>query len=432
MNKIAREAIDLLLAAISTEVGDDGMLHQFSANGRANLIGGIYVTNYFSLRRSIDAALFVRQQGARYLRDLSVGTIRSMLSKFIIDHYPIIASEVVFKKIKGNFAEHISEAARVQLAAALEQSALFKPKNETTLFPLVAVDVVQDFSCDTFFLRSSKTLSEEFDPSLRARIVGDQFPPWPDPRCRTETPLAWLGIRSPTVLNAKKMSRVILGAVALTPSLIYRHQFSGRTMWGGYCTVGAQNVMSYENAVTPAMSSNIVLGATDGAWLAILGAKLQSEDKTDRRLLIALEYFYRAWSLDPSERFPILCMGLDATYSEVGHATAAVVDGLVETLGPLDKTRLRMLTDIRASVIHGGAPDVYESSKYGRYYRTYGQDPISDMGLIVAACLRAKLFGGALVEHEEPHAEILAEARAKGRMPESRPISTILEPVSSA
>lgn len=56
-----------------------------------------------------------------------------------------------------------------------------------------------------------------------------------------------------------------------------------------------------------------------------------------------------------------------------------------------------------------------------------GRDPIRDMGLVVAACPRQVIFAGALVEHEEPHQEIIAQAKARGRMPPARARGAVLE-----
>ncbi len=40
-------------------------------------------------------------------------------------------------------------------------------------------------------------------------------------------------------------------------------------------------------------------------------------------------------------------------------------------IGGLGQKGLKLLLKLRASVIHGGAPDVYDSEKYHRYLETY-------------------------------------------------------------
>ena len=82
---------------------------------------------------------------------------------------------------------------------------------------------------------------------------------------------------------------------------------------------------------------------------------------------------------------------------------------------------------LRNSVVHGGAPDVYDSRKYARYFDDYDADPIHDLELVVAGCLRLKIFGDNLKEHADPNAAIVAQAQAKGLLPKNMSRSTILE-----
>jgi hypothetical protein len=50
----------------------------------------------------------------------------------------------------------------------------------------------------------------------------------------------------------------------------------------------------------------------DHPWLSRVAAMLASNDNDDQRHCRALEYFYRAWPLDPRQRFPLLFMALDS------------------------------------------------------------------------------------------------------------------------
>lgn len=83
---------------------------------------------------------------------------------------------------------------------------------------------------------------------------------------------------------------------------------------------------------------------------------------------------------------------------------------------------------MRASVVHGGAPDIYESRKYAKYYRTFGEDPIRDMGPIVAACLPQKLFEGLPGAHAGTHQAITDKARESGQISKACPANRFLEP----
>ena len=216
------------------------------------------------------------------------------------------------------------------------------------------------------------------------------------------------------------MKASILGAAALTLPGNYRHMFSGRKMFGGVCTINEGSTFSFGEPHTPPLMHDLIVRPRDQGWLEILAGKLNSNTLEDRRHLRALEYFYRAWPLGPSERFPVLCMALDAAYSEASQATQSIVDGVRATLGAhLDAARLRDLMEIRASVIHGGAPDVYDSRKYGKYYQAYSTDPISDLNDVVTGSLRRRIFGSVLYPQDDPNAHLIAEMQAKGRLPNS-------------
>lgn len=103
-------------------------------------------------------------------------------------------------------------------------------------------------------------------------------------------------------------------------------------------------------------------------------------------------------------------MALDGMFSSAQAHTQAVVDAVAKTLGPTyDVARLKLLLKMRAAVIHGGAPDVYDSSHYVRYYETYSQNPVFDLELICARCLQEVVFDGKLVSKPHTHAQLLKE-----------------------
>lgn len=426
MSDPALETVNLLLDSMSSKVGEDGMAHQFNASGEQWRLHGLYVTVFFSRSKLITAALHARSVGAVYLRDLSISDIMDMLSDFAKRNYKLCSVGVPFGGQAASYLPTCEAATRVHLAEALRASPVFTAPEVMVLFPLVTIRVEADFSAAAIFLRAPAGLWQEFDPPPR-EFAPEMFPPLVDVRMRSERPASWLGLRAANRASGAKRARAVLGAIALTPSIGYRHMFSGRSVWGGHCVIDQSISISFGDSLTPPIMEDIVIGADDHGWLAVLADLLVSEQRSARRQLSALQYYYRGWSLGASERFPLLCMALEALFGEDGRATAAVLEGIEGAIGPLDTRRLQLLMKIRASVIHGGAPDVYESSKYGEYYRRYGEDPIRDMGLVVTACLRQVIFGNALQEHAEPHQEIRAEAQATGRMPIARKHDTVLE-----
>jgi hypothetical protein len=219
--------------------------------------------------------------------------------------------------------------------------------------------------------------------------------------------------------TSRKIAATVLGAVALTALPWMRYLFSGRAMFGGQCTILEEITTSYsERAHTPALMHDVILTQADQLWIQDLEILVDAVDDRSRAKCRALEYFYRAWFLSPRERFPALCMSLDSLVQAPGKHTSAAVAFVLNTLGTsLDHDRLRLLMRIRGAVIHGAAPDVYESEHYEKYYLKYETDPIIDLELIVAKCLREAIFQGKLAMHSDPNAELLASLRAKGKAP---------------
>lgn len=419
MRDAVSTAVDLILETIQNSVGDDGLYCSFffQKPGTPTWQPKSGVEIYLSHRKLIDAAVFIRQNGSEHLRSLPLSDVERKISAFITDNYYYISTdEILFSHIYGELQK--TQVNKDELKKALLSSDLFSPRHKLTLYPLVAVEVHASYSADTFFLRQPDDLLNEFDESDHKWISPSTFPPDPNWKYRKETPVSWLGVRSPSEEYSNKVKAQILASLALTQPTTYRHQFSGREMFGGRATIDGGGIsITFRDPDTPPLYNDIQLREIDKKWLDILKTKLTSSDIKDKRMLKALEYYYRAWFLNPSERFPWHCMTLDALFGHANHATHSVVEGIRDLLGTHIKTeRLRDLLELRASIIHGGAPDVYESRKYGKYWRKYRFDPIRDLDLLLESSLRKMVFLDCLEEHPDPHAAIINEMVAKGRI----------------
>jgi hypothetical protein len=416
------EAVERILSAVYAS-GDNRLSSFLFGKPGAPHWGRRRSTEIFVRRKDyIRALLFVRQNGAPYLRAISISDLWSMVTHFLTDNFWYVCGGEFTRRHDCSYAEQIAIKDKIALADALAMSAMFEPRSELTLYPLLPIRVAANFESEHFFLLNAADLSTAHLPhGIRTSgLVPTQFPPVVNWEGRKHPTTSWLGVRSPLLLVSHKMASAILGAVALTPLPRERHLFSGRTMFGGRCTItnNTYSISGGDDPHTPPMMHDIVLTEADHDWLAILATLLDASDKHSRSQLRALEYFYRAWFLDPHERFPALCMSLDSLVSvEHGHTAAAVkyVRGMVDTA--IDSDRLRLLMRVRGAVIHGAAPDVYDSENYEKYYADYETDPIRDLELIVAKCLREAIFGATLKYHPDPNAELLASMQAMGRLP---------------
>lgn len=422
MKALHIEAVERILSAIYSQ--GDTLLSSFmfgrpGAPAWDRRLG----TEIFVRRKEFTRALlFVRQNGAPDLRAISISDLWSMVTTFITENFWYICAGEFSRRSDQSYASQIDPTNKVALATALAASPLFKPVATLTLYPIQSIRVTDKFESRRFFLLNAADLTtDQLPKGIRENDLDPaRFPPfirWEGPRPTTTT---WLGVRASTLQVSDKLAAAILGAVALTPLPAYRYMFSGRKVFGGRCTItDTCSVSGRDEPHTPPMMSDIVLTQMDHPWLTRLEGLLETTDRHSRSQVRALEYFYRAWFLDPRERFPWLCMALDSLVGVSNGHTSAAVKFVKNAIGTaVEDDRLRLLMRVRGAVIHGAAPDVYDSENYEQYYVDYGADPIRDLELVVAKCLRETVFAATLKVHEDPNAEIVAELKAKGRLPE--------------
>ncbi|GBQ80206.1 hypothetical protein AA13595_0269 [Gluconacetobacter johannae DSM 13595] len=368
-------------------------------------------------RRLLKAALFMRRNAAPHLGSLSVGDVEKALTDFIRDNFWIIGNEAWNGCLLGAgqardapFSEFVSVSTKERLVETIVVSDLFVEPRQLVAFPLVTVRVEEEFECSTFFLVRADGLKLSRMPPgyIDADLQSDSFPPFRRWDGIRRSPSSWLGVWAGTAEVAKRHRAAILGAMALLPHRLERYLFSGRTLFGGFCTFAGSLSVTTGDPHTPPLSEDIVIGKADHEWLTILADKLVSPTKIEKRQMRALEYFYRAWVPDPTRRFPTLFGALDAIYGDAGKATQSVIEAVGPIMGSAyDYDRLKLLLGLRASVIHGSAPNVYESSDYHKYYERYEEDATRDLELIVARCLQAVIFGSAMQERPHTHAVLI-------------------------
>ncbi|RWM01752.1 MAG: hypothetical protein EOR68_09155 [Mesorhizobium sp.] len=431
-----REVVIGLLDATYNTVGEDGLASAFILGRRERhlALGGISVTLFFRRKKLMPAVMKLRSLGPPHLRYLPLGHSFEKLRSFLTDRYHLVAGNNIFSRAETSLLERISKEQVDLLVDQFAKSDILTPPQETCLFPLVTIQMKDAFEGAVFSLSTASDLAAQRPlASLpRGYVNGQLFPPFSDWKHRTHSPTSWLLVTAPSPDVAKKYRASILGAISLTVMHRYRHQFTGRKVFGGVASVRDGWSFSDSSPHTPALGEDVVLGVEDGVWLDMIDRALASSSEADIKKLKSLQYFYRAWFLPDSERFPIDCITIDSMFGDANGATEAVARGVDELFGgKLDRARVLLLMRLRNSVIHGGAPDVYDSSKYARYYRDYGDDPITDMSALVAECLRRKVFEGQLREQPDPYAEVIAQAVAAGRFPAREPAG-ILAPLAAA
>jgi hypothetical protein len=416
----ARTTIDLLLGSIYYKRAPDRSAHSFiiTKPGHHPLSGGLGIELNYDDRTLTTAILYLRQHGATYLGALSVSEVRSFLTSFVSDNFWLIQGEAWLKLTDQSLAQILSENAKQALTNAMEVSHLFVEPRDLTLFPLSVVQVTHPFVSECFFLVPPHGLTESLldHREAQSRLAPAIFPPFVDLEWKTQPVAAWLGIWAPNPETALRLRSAILGAVSLLPHPMERYMFSRRTLVRGRCTILAgSHQLSMGDPHTPALMQDIIISDVDHESLTLLVSKLGSPTKADKKQIRALEYQYRSWVPDPTRRFPTLFAALDAIYGDAAAATQAIIGAVAPVMGlEYDYDRLKLMLSLRASVIHGGAPNVYESSSYHRYYERYFTDATRDLELIVARCLQIKIFGEVL--KERPHTYAVQIKQETGRM----------------
>ena len=99
------------------------------------------------------------------------------------------------------------------------------------------------------------------------------------------------------------------------------------------------------------------------------------------------------------------------------NATQSIIDGVKNVLNiDISESRIRLLIQLRGSVIHGRSPEIYDSRKYAKYYKRYRICPSKDLALLVAACLNSTLFDNRIAKQNSKHRDMLKNARTEGKI----------------
>jgi hypothetical protein len=409
-NNIYYESVEQLLSAIYASGQTYLTSFIYEKPGKSLHSARMGTELHVKRREYLRAVLFIRKHGPSHLRVMSVPDLHSLVTNFIRDNYWLISAGEFSRDHKRSYAEQIDTKSKSDLADALRDSLLFNPINKLTLFPLTAILIKDKFVCPSFFLMSPNDITIDQSPLgiQSPKIEPTHFPPVLESNVLRQPCESWLGVHSPLIQISSKRKSAILGAIALTPTLWRRYIFSGRPVMGGWCTLTKSEYTTSASGDPhiPPLMNNLVLTEADHKWLKILSELFENVDIQARKQVKALEYFYRAWFLDSHERFPLLCMALDSLVGAARRHTSEAVDFVKRTIEtPIDKNRLVLLMKIRGAVIHGAAPDVYDSEHYAAYYATYEIDPLRDIELIVAECLRKNIFQDVLGPHIVPDAE---------------------------
>lgn len=374
---------------------------------------------YYDSDELLEAAFYSREVGASYLKRIPIAVIESKLTNLVSENYGIWGYETFGKMFDSCYLDFISEEAIRAFSDAIEHSNLFKPTNVLVAFPLQVVSVQEEFVSKHFQIVKPHTLADIKYPINVSLfdVKPDKFPPSERHSNKFYELNSWLCVTAPNLEAAKKKKAAILGAMALKYKDGIRYQCNSVDHMGGYCLFSDSMTTSFGNAHTPSVLQKLKVDVNDRFFLSTLNDILSSESVNDFKKIRALEYFYRAWFLDESERFPFLFMCLESLYGDGHNANQSVITGIKSAISDeLSEQRLRLLAGLRGSIVHGGAPEIYDSRKYAKYYKKYKVCPSKDLSVLVASCINQTVFNGAIHKQPDEHQAIIDEARASGKI----------------
>lgn len=375
---------------------------------------------HFDPNLLLDAAFYARENGAKYLRRVPISKIESLLTSFITENYYCLTEGEIFHDFENSYEEYLSDRSKEAFCALLYKSSIFNEVVSLYTFPIQTVDVLSDYYSESFsIVKPDSLLNVKTTVDLSIfDIKPSLYPPSERSTNRHYPFKSWLCVNAASIYEANKMKAAILSCLSLKYKDSIRRQFNQVDHMGGHCCF-SDDEMSFQFGVahTPSVLQSLKLNGADHECLNILSGLFLSRTDTDFRKLRALEYFYRSWFLEESERFPFLFMSLESMFGDGRNANQSVLNGLFSLFGDtLDLQRVRLMAELRGSIVHGGAPEIYDSRKYAKYYKKFSVCPSKDLDLLVAESIRVFVFFEKLCRQQDENHEVIEQAVKSGRI----------------
>ncbi len=162
MMNICIEAVDLILDAIYSIGERDELLSQFTICEPNSPIWSHGIGTEIYIRNQQDylkALVFIKQNGASYLRKLPTSEVRNKVTNFLTENFWFIREGEFSRNPNISYKIQIPVEAKLNLANALLNSSLFKEELNTFLYPFNSIYLENDLMFDNFFIINSQNLS---------------------------------------------------------------------------------------------------------------------------------------------------------------------------------------------------------------------------------------------------------------------------------
>ena len=341
---------------------------------------------------------------------------KERIKGYLLDFFPsmyvywFIKDVILRVPFKGSFYKQISEIELKTLSTYFAIKCSVDFRSYLSIYPLNTVDVENDYYTKDGNLFLVKSLF----PGIRSFLKDSDeiietpnlYPPTLNRGFEFEKVevASWLGIKTHPQ-DHDRLKKIILGAISLNLHNRRRKLFTMRTDV-------TSNVMTFDHGcsmsftqLTPPIHANIIISKKDGKWLKILDSKLSSQKSSDVQEMKALEWYYKSWfGADQLAEYGNLFSTLSALFQDTDSKKLKrdiLRELKIDNNSELERKRLDLLYKIRNKLsVHPDPIEAQDLDEYVEYQSNFG-DPIQDMRVITAMCLRNKIFGDTIVVDED-------------------------------
>lgn len=308
--------------------------------------------------------------------------------------------------VSVNYLTAIKNSERLRFHLFVQQTLKLDPPIQSFSFPLSRISVVSAYTGDNFYIITGDDIGSTYSENIMEKFKANHIVN------------GWIGCSANFSENAQKIKRIALSAISLRLPHIERTQKTLAKPATGFVIHNPLGWSSSREHMPP-ISYDITITESDKSWLEKIDHLLKAVGKPSRRLRKALEYFYLGWFLEANERIAFNFMALDAVFGHGPEPTAVKLKtGISSTLKQdFDDNRFDDIINLRNQFLHGGSPDIYDSSLFDCYLRTYKCDPIVDIEYLTASCLRRLVFGTDFEMQPNPHEAEIQNLKDRGLIP---------------
>ncbi|EDQ34038.2 hypothetical protein HPDFL43_06275 [Hoeflea phototrophica DFL-43] len=355
------------------------------------------------------ASLFLREKQNRIFDAVPISTIDSFIDEvFCNEIYDFVSKRHHLERDNCYFDSFNSDDL-TKFVGSIGCRIFNGPPPKTYSFPVSCLNVSSPYHGDEFYILNEEEVDHGREDGVIANSINDQ------------TVDGWVGFSAPFTEVAQKHKRIVMAAVSLRLGRTERTQKTIAQPPNGFLTHGIAEDLSWSTSTehAPQLGYQINIETEDHYWLGKIDGLISSDTKPDRRTRKSLEYFYYGWFRSDNERVPFNFMAIDALFGQGSGPTGfKIKTGIMNNIGQIiDENRLDQIILIRNLFVHGACPDIYDSSIYKDYIKTYGFDPTVDIDYITASCLRRFIFGENFKIQPNPYYDDLEKLKTRGIFP---------------